>query len=724
MLGLDPKFCIVSYAVVADKFNEGKNITECFIPLIEAALIKVNDNIIEKRKVAHLFSEIYGFCMPLTILDDLVRALAKQKKVSYLRGECLEIHHELLGEYDSKLDLRLRMLENEFDRFMRSKKMNINRAEIPTIISRFIYNNALEMNSFFRYDSDFEAAINNNDQYEKYIVEFLLSERSGCSDCYRFIEEIYSGVIISSLLQLGKDALMDIDDDPFNIENVLLDSNFIFRLLDLQTSYENKASLETYNLLKEKGCRLWVLPITIQQIFDTITACMHDLFPTTDSYSRIIKEDRFSGLHSAYLRRGLTLSDLQEVKSGLVNTLKDDFKILKFTGSVADEGSIMPEEVSSLQKAKQNSNLDGIKHDLQIILTVRNQRDSMITRMDEANWWVLTDDIKLAKWNHSNNKKSIPECLTESQLATLYWLKDPQKTTTTGLCNTILALRNKELYDNVAYNRITKEIERQKKRYESNPKKLDSLALVFTSNCLSLDELVLAEPNKTDELFDDKLAKADAFILENQVLINEQVILKEMIDMFDKQLEQMRLGKSYLSDTITKETEEHIDTLRNFSNEKKETKKQLEEELRLLNNQLQVLMRRYKNEAYCLLFLMLIIFTVIMYLIETRTILFTILSEKLYFTTLTIICILIYIICIIFKAESKEEVPIKLFDEILSFYLSRVRKDRLQPYQKKIRILEKEIYSINLEIVDIENKIESKLINKQDKEDAVNIDAC
>lgn len=77
MQGLDPKFCIVSYAVVTAKFNENKSIVESFTPLLEAALNKVSDKVIEKKKIAPLFCEIYGFNIPLPILDDLISVLER-----------------------------------------------------------------------------------------------------------------------------------------------------------------------------------------------------------------------------------------------------------------------------------------------------------------------------------------------------------------------------------------------------------------------------------------------------------------------------------------------------------------------------------------------------------------------------------------------------------------------------------------------------------------------
>ncbi len=95
---------------------------------------------------------------------------------------------------------------------------------------------------------------------------------------------------------------------------------------------------------------------------------------------------------------------------------------------------------------------------------------------------------------------------------------NPQKTSTTGLCNTMLVLRNKDLYNSVEYKKVTEEIENQKKRLEKNPENLDKLALIFTSRCLSLDDLVSLESDKADQIFDSKLAEADAFIQKNQAL--------------------------------------------------------------------------------------------------------------------------------------------------------------------------------------------------------------
>ena len=625
----------------------------------------------------------------------------------------MEIHHAKIEEYDSRLDLRLRMLINEFDRFTKTRGIFINRVDIPSILSKFIYENAVEMNSFFKYNSDLGTTVVTNNQFEKVIVEFLLRERSSCSDCYSFIEEIYSGAVISSLLQLGRDELLGIEDDPFNIEDALLDSNFIFRLLDLQTGYEHEASLETLKLLKDNHCRLWVSPATVKQISDTITAFTDDISPFIKSYHRYIDENRFSGLYSAYIRRGLTPAKLQEIKDSLnKDTLEKDYQISIFDQAITDEKSIKIDEISSLHIAKPSSSSNGIIHDLQIILTVRNQRDSMITRMDQAKWWVLTDDYKLTKWCHSKRSKTtIPECLTESQLATLYWLKNPQKTSTTGLCNTILALRNRDLFNSVEYKKITEEIESQKRRFEKSPRKLDRLALAFSSRCLSLDDLVSVEPDKADELFDSKLAEADSFVQNNQTLIKEQTSLQETAKLFELQLEQVQIESGDKSAIIRDEIKKHLDTLRLLSAEKVKIRDRVQVDFDDLIIESQKAKKSDDNVVVFMLVIACILVIGFTAVIELRTKIFTSIQELLPVTFSVFFACCTFLIAIKIGANSKAQIPSKLFKKISSFiYSTKVFKNRRFDYEVKIKETKEQLDSINLEIVSIEDQIEEKLI--------------
>jgi hypothetical protein len=709
MYSLDPKFSIVSYAVICTKFNESKNICRSFLPLLEAAIAKVYEETIEKSKLAELFKEIYGYKIPLSILDELLNILQRQNKISKVKHEKIEIHRLNIDEFDSAFELRLKRLINEFERFTITKGQEIDRNTIPEVIANFIYKNALEMNSFFKYTSNLENTYSTEKKNEELIVEFFLRERTNSSDCYKFIEEIYSGAIISTLLQFGESEICVIENDPFSIENAVLDSNFIFRLLDLQTRYEFESSYETYKLIIDNHCKLWVSPCTIKQIYETVTIFIKSISPETGSIiNKYFDGEKFSGLYSAYIRRQLTPAKLQEIINSLEETLRNEFNVLVFDQSVIDDKSIDNDEFSSLLAAKPLSDPKGIIHDLQLVMTVRNQRATTITRMDQAKWWVITDDYKLTKWNQTKSSSLVPECIIESQLATLYWLNNPQMTTITGLCNTILALRNKDLYNSNEYQKITQEIETQRKRFEKSRKNTERLALLFSSQCLSLEDLISVESENVNSLFDNKLEEADKFVQDNQDLIAKHSNLQETADLFLKQLEEKKLEVSYKANRINNEIENHISTLRSMSDEKMAHLNSLNKRRTKLELERTLAIKKNDNKVIALIGFCFILILVIIILIETFTDIFTTLNNKFPTSLAAFILLFIFMSIIVLRVKTKEEIQNRIFILLSTWCFKKSN----QFYDSQIKDIEDQKYILSNEISQLESKISELMLNK------------
>ena len=236
MSGLDAQFNIISYAVISSKYENKQNISHSFIPLLEHVLLSIEKNYIPIKQIYDLFQEIYGYKIPPAVMDYLLRILKSQGKIEFIKGENIEIIKECIQDYEDKylLETSLKSLATNLDVYFKKQGISIDKTKIVNDLLRFIVKNAIEFNSFLNYNSDLEFdKSEEDDDFDNIVVSFLLEERRNDTKDYKFIKDIYFGVIIASLISSGNDTVDN--KEKFAVENVILDSNYIFRLLNLQT---------------------------------------------------------------------------------------------------------------------------------------------------------------------------------------------------------------------------------------------------------------------------------------------------------------------------------------------------------------------------------------------------------------------------------------------------------------------------------------------------------
>ena len=508
-------------------------------------------------------------------MDYLLRILKSQGKIEFIKGENIEIIKECIQDYEDKylLETSLKSLATNLDVYFKKQGISIDKTKIVNDLLRFIVKNAIEFNSFLNYNSDLEFdKSEEDDDFDNIVVSFLLEERRNDTKDYKFIKDIYFGVIIASLISSGNDTVDN--KEKFAVENVILDSNYIFRLLNLQTELEYLAAQDTHKSLIEKGCSFCVARETLKQIADTIHNAIDSCSTSANSVLRIVGEERFAGLASACLRRDLSSAKLEEIISKLEKTLSEHYSVVILNDTEFDSIEIEQDDAfRSLCSDKPHSSTAGIIHDLKLIQYVRNKRSSTVYCMQQAKWWVLTDDYKLTKWNaKSTGKGKVLECITESQLATVMWLNEPHVLSHDSLFSTALALRNRTLIGNIEFERISRAIETQKEKYASDPAVIDKLALVFSQRLITIEDLAKEDTDKHDEIFAQSIEKAKEFSLAQAKLADENKALREEVENNKKDYalgsELATIAIEEQKSLLTAETLAHIETLQKLLEEK------------------------------------------------------------------------------------------------------------------------------------------------------------
>ena len=208
MLGLDAQFNIISYAVISSKYEKNQNISLSFIPLLEHVLLSIDGNYIPSKQIYELFKETYGYEIPPAVMNYLLKILKTQEKIEFIKGENIEIIKENIQDYDNRyiLESSLKSLATNIDIFFKKQGFCFEKTQIINNVLLFIVKNAIEFNSFINYNSNLDFPKSKEDNnFDDVLVSFLLDERRNDTKDYKFIKDIYFGVILASMISAGDD---------------------------------------------------------------------------------------------------------------------------------------------------------------------------------------------------------------------------------------------------------------------------------------------------------------------------------------------------------------------------------------------------------------------------------------------------------------------------------------------------------------------------------------
>lgn len=561
MYTYDNNIAILSYAVLSERYNSGESVILSFSPLVEDLLISIYENSVEKSKLVNLYEERYGYEMPPAVLNEILLKLKDKGKIDFLKNEYIGINKQQLDEVSYSYKSLLNTLKNTFSVFAKEKGIDIKPSDTVQLFLNFMLKHAVDLNSFF-YCLNEEVDINydQNDINNKVIVDYLIKCRFENTKLFDLLNDIFYGIALSSVLKLDQTEIQDLEKNT-SISELLLDSNYIFRLLDLQTAYEHQTTLHTHRMAEKAGIVFFVLPETLNQISRTLNSFIDSLNPNTVATLSLYGESLFSGIHSAYIRRSFDKTDIAEIIRDLQNILEDKYSIKLWEKQIADISDDDNDIIASIRRFKPYTDDDGVIHDLKLVKTIDLARPAYVPDMSKAAQWVLTDDNKLMKWSSSKyNPKRIPECLTESQLTTILWLKSPKQFTGQALENVVFALRNQSLINKEQYKRISIAIEKQKERFAQEPKKLQAMSLLFSTQCLSLNEINDAyDSDETlNSLFDEKIEESKKYV---EDICNENKNYKDENEAIKQSLKDAMLAQNKAKSLISEKDKEIIDNI-------------------------------------------------------------------------------------------------------------------------------------------------------------------
>lgn len=236
---------------------------------------------------------------------------------------------------------------------------------------------------------------------------------------YRLLCNQYLGSVITCYLEFKpKKVEMGVD--------LLLDTNFIISLLDLNTASSTETCTKLLEISKSVGYTHHVLMDTIEEA-KSLLYVKSKHYDSSIVYKYINKED----VYSACERRKLNSADLERIADNLVNELQErGISIVYNTEHLTGKAKFSPEY--ELLKSKRNTPKAAL-HDAKAIYYVKDKRKKTITEFELVNCWFVNNAI-----THDNDSESIealldkerrnglPEIIRADNLLNILWLSNPQ----------------------------------------------------------------------------------------------------------------------------------------------------------------------------------------------------------------------------------------------------------------------------------------------------------
>lgn len=408
---------VVTYSLLAHIQNTGtltKDLLDVFVPLAKRALSLMNSDGFHQGKniseIKDYVDRLYGLDIPIPVLRQVLQRIAdefNQNDKTFFKiyyDNSFSIANYLFADFDTEIEIQksnITKIEKAFSDFC--KINGITKEDYESIFD-FIEKNKLSM---ARYLSDARSTKQQDFTTEARFVEFTKTVPT----LYSLIRNIYLGSILSSFLEYKTtDLKTDIE--------LLLDTNFIVSLIDLNTPESTHTCQKLISIAREQKFKLSVLQDTIDETQGLLSS-RADHFDHVFLQKRINPEDIFN----ACARRNLSKTDLLRISDNLIDSLsKFEIHLVYDTTKYRNEARFS-RELESLKKVRNTS--AAALHDATAIFYVREKRGNKnIKDFENVNCWFVNNSTKIGA-DERRSKDVQAESIKADDLLSILWLSNP-----------------------------------------------------------------------------------------------------------------------------------------------------------------------------------------------------------------------------------------------------------------------------------------------------------
>ncbi len=451
----------ITYSLLTHIRNNGniaKGPFDIFIPLLKKAISSLNSKgIYQGANISEIKVEadkLYSLDFPIPVIRKILFQISKEintdEKVNFVihKDDSFVIDRYVFDEFDEILSAK----EEEVDRieklYIEYLETTSDKEILPENIFKFIEKNKFNLSKYFSEKNE-----KNGDDFtsEAQFISFFKTIPS----VYEVIKDIYLGAIISCYIEYQPEV-------NTNEVELLLDTNFIVGLLDLNTPESTHTCRTLIKIAKANNYKISVLQATIDETENLLKSKAHN-FDKSFLQKKINPEDVFNACD----RRKLNKSDLERISDNIVKEL-NHYKVNiiyhhdKYTNEAKHSA-----EYEDLKKIR-NSDISAL-HDATAIIYVKKQRKKLIKEFEKVNCWFVNNSTSFFGETINLKNGFQPTTIKADDLLNVLWLSSPSMNKelssddliNIGLTSTISLTLNK----NLPKSRVLKELDENLCKY-------------------------------------------------------------------------------------------------------------------------------------------------------------------------------------------------------------------------------------------------------------------
>jgi hypothetical protein len=408
----------ITYSLLSHIRNTGtlaKGPINIFIPLIKRTLSKMNSEGIFKGKsvleIKKASDKLYQIDFPVPVLNKILVEICNeintddiQHLILYKDGS-FALNQYTFTDYEELVDNQradIDELEDVFKKFCDSSEIEI---ENSNSIFSFIEQNKFTLSKYISHNKE----TNGNDYTkEAQFVDFF----KRFPTIYDKIKNIYIGSIIAGYIEYNSD---DAQRDII----LLLDTNFIIGLIDLNTPESTHTCNTLLKIAKQQKFKIRILKDTIEETINLLEV-KADYFDKSFLQKKINAED----VYNACERRDLSKTDLERIADNLEKTINElGINILHNTDKLKKEAKFTDiyKVFEKYRKSKKSA-----LHDATAILYINKERKKRIKEFDKVNAWFVNNSSSVVGDSIFLKNGFQPETIKADDLLNILWLSNPQ----------------------------------------------------------------------------------------------------------------------------------------------------------------------------------------------------------------------------------------------------------------------------------------------------------
>ena len=413
---------LVSVAILKVNWDHGHDYIENFVPFVAECIRLSSSPVISLEELQQCMKQSFGLEVPQFALKTILKRVSKR---GFIRR-----HHNLYHRIDSAFDnwdfsqkkkrvlAEYEVLIGELMEFSQTKYgVYLTKNEAAEILDRYIRRHSLEI------ISEFDKAGKENVKENFILSDFVFYLREENPKYFKFLEDIIKGRMLADVLffeDLGK-----IEQRLSNVK-VYFDTTFLLRACGYSYDYYTKPCVELLELLYELGARFACFEHTYHEMEDILRGDAERLrYPYLPAYGET---------YQYFYEKGIKPSDVELFIARLPKTLEN--LCIKIKKKPAHQMSLGLNE-EKLERILQDEvgyrNRKALLRDIDSLTAIYRLREGRTTLPFERYRAIfVTTNTALARaslifFNEEIGVSKTPICLPAYIMATLAWLKKPQK---------------------------------------------------------------------------------------------------------------------------------------------------------------------------------------------------------------------------------------------------------------------------------------------------------